>query len=59
LADIHLFTIIISGNNRGMVAAFWVIWSLVQVYALPLSVVQFATIVVAYSMANPSKDKED
>ena len=52
------FTIVISGSNRGIVAAFWVVWTLVQVYALPLSVVQFVTIFVAYSMAKPSKDKE-
>ena len=46
------FTILISGKYRFLVAAFWVIWTLVQVYALPLSVVQFITIFLAYSIAN-------
>jgi hypothetical protein len=36
---------------------FWVIWTLVQVYALPLSVIQFATIFIAYSIA-PKGNKE-
>lgn len=48
------FTIFISGHKRGWVAAFWVIWTLVQVYALPLSIVQFFTIFLAFSLAKPS-----
>lgn len=47
------FTIFISGSKRGWVTAFWVIWTLVQVYALPLSIVQFFTIILAYSLAKP------
>ena len=47
------FTIIVSSSKRGWVAAFWVIWTLVQVYTLPLSVLQFFTIILAYSLAKP------
>ncbi len=47
------FTIFISGRKRGWVAAFWIIWTVAQVYALPLSVVQFFTIFMAYSLAKP------
>lgn len=47
------FTIFISGSKRGWVTAFWVVWTLAQVYALPLSIVQFFTIFLAYSLAKP------
>ncbi len=53
------FTLFISGRKRGWVAAFWVIWTLVQVYALPLSVIQFFTIFVGFSMAKPSVSSLD
>lgn len=49
-----LFTIIISGKKRGWATVFWVVWTLVQVYALPLSVIQFFTIWLAHSIAKPS-----
>jgi DNA helicase-4 len=48
-----IFTIFISGRSRGWVAVFWVIWTLVQVYALPLSVVQFVSIWLGYKLAKP------
>lgn len=47
------FTIYISGRRRGWTAAFWVVWTLVQVFALPLSIIQFFTIFLAYSLAKP------
>lgn len=47
------FTIAISGKMAGWVSLFWVIWTLVQVYALPLSILQFLTILFAYSIAKP------
>jgi len=50
-------TIVISGRKAGWASAFWVIWTLVQVYALPLSVIQFITIFIAYSIA-PKGSKE-
>ena len=46
-------TLIISGKKRGWVATFWVIWTLVQVYALPLSIIQFITIAVGFLVAKP------
>ena len=48
------FTIFISGSKRGVVALFWVLWTLVQVYALPLSIIQFLTIYISYKLASPS-----
>jgi len=48
------FTIVVSGRKAGWVSAFWVIWTLVQVYALPLSIIQFVTIVIAYSITPKS-----
>jgi DNA helicase-4 len=42
------FTILISGKKAGWACTFWVIWTLVQVYGLPLSVIQFITIYLAY-----------
>lgn len=46
-------TLVISGKRRGWVAAFWAIWTLVQVYALPLSIIQFITIAVGFLVAKP------
>lgn len=46
-----LFTILISGARRGWVSAFWVLWTLAQVFALPLSVLQFFTIALGYSIS--------
>lgn len=51
-------TIFISERNRGWVAAFWVLWTLVQVYALPLSVIQFLTIFLGYKLAGSDQGKE-
>lgn len=51
------FTIVISGKKCGWVAMFWVIWTIVQIYALPLSVVQLFTISLAYSLAKPKDAK--
>lgn len=53
-----LFTIVISGKARGWTTTFWVIWTVAQVYALPLSVVQFFTIFLAYSIASPKVETE-
>lgn len=50
------FTIFISGRNRGWVAAFWALWTLIQVYALPLSIIQFLTIFYGYKLAAPTED---
>jgi hypothetical protein len=52
-----LFTLAVSGRKRAWVAAFWVVWTLLQVYALPLSVLQFFTIFVGYSLASPKQPK--
>lgn len=47
---IIFLSIALSGRRRGLVLAFWVVWTLVQVFALWLSVVQFGTIWLAWSM---------
>lgn len=48
---IIFLTIVFAGRSRrGWVVAFWVIWTIVQVFALWLSVVQFATIWFAWSL---------
>lgn len=47
------FTIAISGKKAGWVSFFWVLWTLAQVFALPLSILQFFTIWLAYSLAKP------
>ena len=44
-------TLAMSGKKRGLVAAFWVIWTLAQVYALPLSILQFGSIWLGFSLA--------
>lgn len=44
-------TLLFSGRNRGWVAAGWVAWTLIQVYGLPLSVLQFFTIFLGYKSA--------
>ncbi len=46
-----IFTLAISGRKRGFVATFWVIWTLAQVYALPLSILQFGSIWLGFILA--------
>jgi len=48
-------TIAISGSKRGWVTFGWVIWTLFQVYTLPLSIVQFGTIYLAYQASKPKQ----
>lgn len=43
-----LVTIVAAGRSRGIAVIFWVIWTLVQVAALPLSILQFGTIWLGY-----------
>lgn len=50
-------TIVVSGKKASWASAFWVIWTIVQVYALPLSIIQFVTIFIAYSIS-PKSSKE-
>jgi len=52
------FTIVICGRKAGWASLFWVIWTLVQVYALPLSIIQFVTIFVAYKIAPKGKKEK-
>lgn len=40
----------LAGRWRGWVIAFWVAWTILQVFALPLSLLQFGTIAVAAAM---------
>lgn len=47
---IIFFSIALSGRRRGVVVAFWAVWTLLQVFALWLSVVQFGTIWLAWSI---------
>lgn len=53
------FTILVSGKKAGWMSLFWVVWTIVQVYGLPLSVIQFITIFVAYKIAPNGKKKNE
>lgn len=52
---IIFITIAASGRARGWVVAGWVVWTVIQVATLPLSVIQFATIAIAYFLFKGSK----
>lgn len=52
-------TIIISGRAAGYTAAFWVIWTIVQIYTLPMSIIQFGTISIAYFIRRFINKAED
>lgn len=43
-------SIALGGSKRGWIVAFWVVWTLLQVFALWLSVIQFGTIWLAWSI---------
>ena len=47
---IIFLSIVLSGRSRGWVIAFWAVWTVVQVFAFGLSVVQFGTIWLAWSL---------
>lgn len=46
-----LVTIVVAGRSRAIAVIFWVIWTLVQVAALPLSILQFGTIWLGHTIA--------
>lgn len=43
-------SIALGGRKRGWIVGFWVVWTLLQVFALWLSVIQFGTIWFAWSI---------
>jgi DNA helicase-4 len=43
-------SIALGGRKRGWITGFWVVWTIFQVFALWLSVVQFGTIFLAWSI---------
>lgn len=47
---IIFFSIALAGKARGWVVAFWILWTILQVFALWLSVIQFGTIWLAWSL---------
>jgi len=47
-----LITIVVAGRSRGIAVIFWVIWTAVQVFALPLSILQFGTIWLGHAIAS-------
>jgi len=47
-----LVTIVAAGRSRGIAVIFWVIWTAVQVFALPLSLLQFGTIWLGHTIAS-------
>lgn len=49
-----VITIVASGKRRGIASLLWSLWTLVQVSALPLSVLQFITIFITYKLTSPS-----
>ncbi len=44
-------SIVLGGKRRGWIVGFWVVWTIVQVFALWLSVIQFGTILLAWSIS--------
>lgn len=56
---IILASIGLAGRWRWWVVAFWVVWTLIQVTALPLSVLQFATIGLGSWIFTPKSPKTD
>lgn len=52
---IIFMSIAFSGRHRGWVVGFWVVWTILQVFALWLSVVQFGTIWLAWSLFGGKK----
>ena len=51
-------TIAISRKHKGWVAAFWVLWTVFQVFTLPLSILQFFTIFLAYTLTKSNDPKD-
>lgn len=56
---IIFLTIYFCGRKRRWAAGFWVVWTLFQVYTLPLSFLQFFTIWLAYTMAGSKVKKPE
>ena len=44
-------SIVLGGKRRGWIVGFWVVWTIIQVFALWLSVIQFGTILLAWSIS--------
>lgn len=47
---IIFLSIAFGGRHRGWVVGFWMVWTILQVFALWLSVIQFGTILLAWSL---------
>lgn len=52
-------SIALGGSKRGWIVAFWVVWTLLQVFALWLSVIQFGTIWLAWSIFGNKTPRAD
>lgn len=52
---IIFFSIALAGRARGWVVTFWILWTILQVFAFWLSVVQFGTIWLAWSLFGSKK----
>lgn len=52
-------SIALGGRKRGWVVGFWVVWTLLQVFALWLSVIQFGTICLAWSIFGSKTSSAD
>lgn len=46
-------TIVMSGKNRALVASFWVVWTILQIFSSPLNVLQYFTIFLAVKLSKP------
>ncbi|MEO6081370.1 MAG: hypothetical protein ABIQ86_16615 [Steroidobacteraceae bacterium] len=44
-------SILFGGKRRGWIVGFWVVWTIFQIFALWLSVIQFGTILLAWSIS--------
>jgi DNA helicase-4 len=54
---IIFLSIAFGGKKRSWIAGFWVVWTLLQVFALWLSVIQFGTIWLAWSITEGAAAK--
>jgi hypothetical protein len=50
-------TVYLSGRAAIYVAIFWAIWTIIMVFTLPLGILQFITIAIAYSVRKDANSK--
>lgn len=58
LWQVLIFLTIYFSNKRGLVSVFWIIWTIVQVAALPLSILQFITVYIGYQLSTGKNNEK-